>query len=285
MTILLDGKEVATKQLINLAEKIRKLDTPPKLAVIMVGDNPASKVYVNLKQKRAQAVGIDSLVIPLPTETTTEMLLEHIDILNEDSNINAILVQLPLPEHIDIGRILLRIAPHKDVDGFNPVNAGLMAIGAIPSAFPCTPLGIIKLLNEYKINIAGKHAVIVGRSNIVGKPLSYMLLEKNATVTICHSKTEHLEQYTKTADILISAVGKENLITKEMVKPNAVIIDVGVSKNAEGKLCGDVDFNNVSQIAGAITPNPGGVGPMTIATLLENTYRLYTLQEKKQINT
>ncbi|MBQ2870997.1 bifunctional 5,10-methylenetetrahydrofolate dehydrogenase/5,10-methenyltetrahydrofolate cyclohydrolase [bacterium] len=281
MTILLDGKAVATKHLIDLAGRILPLDKKPKLAVIMVGENPASQVYVKLKQKRAEAVGIESLLIPLPEETTTEHILEHIDILNEDSTINAILVQLPLPEHIDTGRVLLRIAPHKDVDGFNPVNAGMLAIGGTPTAYPCTPLGIVRLLNEYKINISGKHAVVIGRSNIVGKPLSYMLLEKNATVTVCHSKTQNLSAYTKTADILISAVGQRNLVTQDMVKPNAIVIDVGVSKDEDGKLCGDVDFQNVSQIAGAITPNPGGVGPMTIATLLENTYRLYNLQQGK----
>ena len=279
MTILLDGKAVATKNLIELAGRILPLEKKPKLAVIIVGENPASQVYVKLKQKRAEAIGIESLVIPLSEDVTTEAILEHIDILNEDSSINAILVQLPLPEHIDTNRVLRRIAPHKDVDGFNPVNAGMLAVSGTPTSYPCTPLGIIKLLNEYKINIAGKHAVIVGRSNIVGKPLSYMLLEKNATVTICHSKTQNLSAFTKSADILISAVGKENLITQDMVKPNAIVIDVGVSRNEEGKLCGDVDFANVSQIAGAITPNPGGVGPMTIATLLENTLRLYYLQQ------
>ena len=280
MTILLDGKATSTKILLNLAEKINLLETKPKLAVIIVGENPASQLYVKLKQKRAEAVGIESLVIPLPEDVTQEALLEHIDILNEDPSITAILVQLPLPDHIDTNRVLLRIAPHKDVDGFNPINAGLISIGSTPSAYPCTPLGIITLLNEYKINISGKHAVIVGRSNIVGKPLSYMLLEKNATVTICHSKTQNLSAYTKTADILISAVGQPNLITQEMIKPNAIIIDVGISKDENGKICGDVDFNNVSQIAGAITPNPGGIGPMTIAMLLTNTYRLHCLNNK-----
>ena len=211
-------------------------------------------------------------------------MLEHIDILNEDPTITAILVQLPLPEHIDTSRVLLRIAPHKDVDGFNPINAGLLAVGAVPSAYPCTPLGIVTLLNEYKINISGKHAVIVGRSNIVGKPLSYMLLEKNATVTICHSKTQNLAAYTKSADILISAVGQKHIITQDMVKPNAIVIDVGITKTEEGKLAGDVDFANVSQIAGAITPNPGGVGPITIAMLLMNTYRLFMINNNAQTN-
>ena len=278
MTILLDGKATSTRILLALAEKINALEEKPRLAVIIVGDNPASQVYVRLKQKRAEAVGIESIVIPLPEDVTQDALLEHIDILNEDPSITAILVQLPLPEHIDTNRVLLRISPNKDVDGFHPINAGLMSIGTIPSAYPCTPLGIITLLNDYKINIAGKHAVIVGRSNIVGKPLSYMLLEKNATVTICHSKTQNLSSITKTADILISAVGQKNIITQDMVKPNAIVIDVGISKDEDGKLYGDVDFANVSQIAGAITPNPGGIGPMTIAMLLANTYRLHTIK-------
>ncbi len=277
MTILLDGKIISTKILLGLAEKVNQLEEKPKLAVIIVGENPVSKTYVSLKQKRAQAVGIESIVIPLPADITQDALLEHIDILNEDSSITGILVQMPLPEHIDTNKVLLRIAPHKDVDGFNPINAGLLFTGATPSAYPCTPLGIITLLNEYKINIAGKHAVIVGRSNIVGKPLSHMLLEKNATVTICHSKTQNLASYTKTADILISAVGQKHIITQDMIKPNAIVIDVGISRDENGKLYGDVDFESVSQIAGAITPNPGGVGPMTIAMLLMNTYRLYLL--------
>lgn len=279
MTILLDGKATSVKFLINLAERIRQLETKPKLAVIIVGENPASKTYVSLKQKRAEAVGIESIVIPLPADVSQDALLEHIDILNEDSSINAILVQLPLPEQIDTSKVIRRIAPYKDVDGFNPVNAGLLATGTVPSAYPCTPLGIIHLLNEYKINIEGKHAVIIGRSNIVGKPLANMLLEKNATVTLCHSRTQNLPAITKTADILVSAAGVPNLVTAQMVKPNAIVIDVGISRTDDGKLRGDVDFTAVSQVAGAITPNPGGVGPMTIATLLENTLRLYYLQQ------
>lgn len=219
MTILLDGKATSVKFLINLAEKIRQLETKPKLAVVIVGENPASKTYVSLKQKRAEAVGIESIVIPLPADVSQDALLEHIDILNEDSSINAILVQLPLPEQIDTSKVIRRIAPHKDVDGFNPVNAGLLATGTVPSAYPCTPLGIIHLLNEYKINIEGKHAVIIGRSNIVGKPLANMLLEKNATVTLCHSRTQNLSAITKTADILVSAAGVPNLVTAQMVSP------------------------------------------------------------------
>ncbi len=275
MTILLDGKALATKMLIELAGKIMPLEKKPKLAVIIVGENPASKIYVELKQKRAEAVGIESLVIPLPEDVTQDALLEHIDILNEDESIDAILVQLPLPEHINTESVLSRIAPHKDVDGFNPINAGLLATGACPPVMPCTPSGIIRLLNEYKIELAGKNVVVVGRSNIVGKPMAQMLLQRNATVTVCHSKTQNLSNYTKNADIVICAVGQPKLLTKDMIKSNAIVIDVGVSRDENGKISGDVDFEQVKYIAGAITPNPGGVGPMTIAMLLENTYTLF----------
>ncbi len=279
MTIILDGKALSAKKLIKLTENISKLEKKPKLAVILLGDDPAGKIYTSLKQKRAKAIGIDSLMIELPYETPEYALLEHIDVLNEDPDVNAILVQLPLPNHIDVTKVLTRITPEKDVDGFTPLNIGLLAEGSEPNAYPCTPLGVVKLLNEYKIEIEGKHAVIVGRSNIVGKPLSLMLLEKNATVTICHSRTQNLAVYTKTADILISAVGKPHTITKDMVKPNAIIIDVGISRLDDGKVTGDVDFHDLQNIAGAITPVPGGVGPMTIAMLLENTYKLYCLQQ------
>ena len=256
MTILLDGKIISTKILLGLAEKVNQLEEKPKLAVIIVGENPASKTYVSLKQKRAQAVGIESIVIPLPADITQDALLEHIDILNEDSSITGILVQMPLPEHIDTKKVLLRIAPHKDVDGFNPINAGLLFTGATPSAYPCTPLGIITLLNEYKINIAGKHAVIVGRSNIVGKPLSHMLLEKNATVTICHSKTKHLVHYTEWADLVIVAVGKPEWFDPELAKNAKMIIDVGinfVSSDEETKIVGDVQYSSETK---NITPVP-----------------------------
>ena len=279
MTILLDGKALATKILLYLAGKINTLEVKPKLAVIIVGENPASKIYVNLKQKRANAIGMESIVIPLPENITQEALLEHIDILNEDTSINGILVQMPLPKHIDPEAVISRISPFKDVDGFHPINVGLLDTGSTPYASPCTPTGIIRLLNEYKIDITGKHAVIIGRSNIVGKPMAQMLLAKNATVTICHSKTQNLESFVKNADILVSAVGKAGIITKDIVKPNAIVIDVGISKDSDGKIKGDVDFETVQHTAGAITPNPGGVGPMTIAMLLENTYRLYKQQK------
>ena len=280
MTILLDGKTLSTKILIDLACRISAQNAKPKLAVIMVGDNPASQIYVKLKEKRAKAVGIEPLVLPLDKNISQNALLEHIDILNEDPAINAILVQMPLPEHIDAEQIVSRISPFKDVDGFNPINVGNLVSGSTPYAVPCTPLGIIKLLNEYKITIAEKNAVIIGRSNIVGKPMAQMLLDRNATVTICHSKTKNLKSFTQNADIIVSATGSPKLITADMIKQNAVIIDVGVSKLENGKICGDVDFENVSYLAGAITPNPGGVGPMTIAMLLENTFRLYSQQTK-----
>ena len=279
MTILLDGKTLATKILIDLAGKINTLEVKPKLAVIIVGENPASKIYVSLKQKRARAVGIESIVIPLAEDITQDALLEHIDILNEDTSINGILVQMPLPKHIDTEAVISRISPFKDVDGFHPVNAGLLATGGTPYATPCTPAGIIRLLNEYKIDLTGKHAIVIGRSNIVGKPMAQMLLDRNATVTVCHSRTQNLDSLLKTADIIVSATGQPHIITQELVKPNAIVIDVGISKGTDGKINGDVDFENVQHVAGAITPNPGGVGPMTIAMLLENTYRLYTQQK------
>jgi len=262
-----------------LADKINNLAVKPKLAVIIVGENPASKIYVGLKQKRATAIGMESLIIPLSEDITQEALLEHIDILNEDTTINGILVQMPLPKHINAEAVISRISPYKDVDGFHPLNVGLLNTGSTPYATPCTPTGIIRLLNEYKIELNGKNAVVIGRSNIVGKPMAYMLLEKNATVTICHSKTQNLTSIIKQADIIVSAVGKPNIINKDNVKQNAIVIDVGVSKDENGKICGDVDFNKVQYIAGAITPNPGGVGPMTIAMLLENTYKLYEQQK------
>lgn len=279
MTILLDGKALATKLLIDLANKVSELETKPKLAVIIVGENPASKIYVALKEKRAKAIGMESLVIPLSEDITQEALLEHIDILNEDASINAILVQMPLPRHINKEQVISRILPQKDVDGFHPLNAGLLTTGGNPYATPCTPTGIIKLLNEYKIEIAGKHVVIIGRSNIVGKPMAEMFLARNATVTVCHSKTENLQNYIKNADIIVSASGVPKLVKGDLIKPNAVVIDVGISKDENGKLVGDVDFETAQYFAGAITPNPGGVGPMTIAMLLYNTYKLYAQQK------
>ncbi len=273
MTTILDGKKLSAKILNKLSEEIRKLDKKPSLAVILVGDNPASELYVNLKKKAAEKIGITSTVLTYPQNIDEKTVLDKISELNNDKNVDAILVQLPLPQQINSTNIIQAISPKKDVDGFTPENIGKMSIGVEPYAYPCTPKGILTLLEEYKINLQGKHVVIIGRSNIVGKPLAQMLLNKDATVTICHSATTNLSDITKTADILISAVGKPKIIKKDMIKNNSVIVDVGTSK-VDGKIFGDVDFENLSELTSYITPVPGGVGPMTIASLLVNTYEL-----------
>ncbi|MEI8128531.1 MAG: tetrahydrofolate dehydrogenase/cyclohydrolase catalytic domain-containing protein [bacterium] len=273
MTTILDGKKLSAKILNKLSEEINKLDKKPSLAVILIGDNPASELYVNLKKKAAEKIGITSTVLIYPQNIDEKTVLDKISELNNDKNVDAILVQLPLPQQINPKNIIQAISPQKDVDGFTPENIGKMSIGVEPYAYPCTPKGILTLLEEYKINLQGQHVVIVGRSNIVGKPLAQMLLNKDATVTICHSATTNLSDITKTADILISAVGKPKIIKKDMIKNNSVIVDVGTSK-VDGKIFGDVDFENLSELTSYITPVPGGVGPMTIASLLVNTYEL-----------
>lgn len=273
MTTILDGKALSQKILTELAAKVAKLDKKPSLAVILVGKNPASQLYVNLKKKTAEKIGITSQIIQYEESVAEKIILDKIEELNNAADIDAILVQLPLPRHINSQNIIQAINPKKDVDGFTPENAGKISIGLKPYAYPCTPKGILKLLEEYKIEVLGKHVVIVGRSNIVGKPLAQMLLNKNATVTICHSKTKNLADITKTADILVSAVGFVNLIERECVREKAVVIDVGISK-VDNKTVGDVDFENVSKISSFITPVPGGIGPMTIACLMENTFEL-----------
>lgn len=273
MTTILDGKKLSEKILTEVSEKVAKLDKKPHLVVLLVGEDPASELYVSMKEKTAKKIGIESTVIRYPENTPGQTILDKIDELNNDNNVTAILVQVPLPKHISEQKIIQAVAPKKDVDGFTTQNIGRISIGLEPYAYPCTPLGIIKLLEEYKIDIAGKHAVVVGRSNILGKPVAQMLLNKNATVTICHSYTKNLSEITKTADILIAAAGKPKIITKEMVKPDSTVIDAGTSK-VDGKTVGDVDFENVSGLTSYITPVPGGVGPMTIACLMENTYRL-----------
>ncbi len=273
MATIIDGKKTSELILSNLKKEIESSNVTPTLAVIIVGDNKASKIYVKNKKRKCEYVGINSISYELQKETTQEELLKLINELNDDDKVNGILVQLPLPAHIDEKAILNEVNINKDVDCFHPTNIGNLHISPKDSKFkPCTPYGIIKLLENYNINIDGKHCVIIGRSNIVGKPLFPLLLEKNATVTVCHSKTIELQSVTKTADILISAVGKENIITADMVKKDAIIIDVGINYNAEGKLCGDVDFKNVKDIASFITPVPGGVGPMTIAMLMQNCF-------------
>ena len=277
---LIDGKELATKVRAELkveCDKIKKAGITPKLAVILVGNDGASKVYVRNKSRACQEIGIEFEEILLDDSITMEKLLSIIEELNNRKDINGILLQSPIPKNMNIQEAFEKIDYKKDVDGFNPINMGKLMTGK--NLFTsCTPYGIIKMLEEYNITIEGANAVIIGRSNIVGKPLMQCLLNKNATVTICHSKTKNLEEITKTADILISAVGKINLVTENMVKEGAVVIDVGINRDANGKLAGDVDFNNVKEKASYITPVPGGVGPMTIAMLMNNVIKACKIQ-------
>lgn len=274
MTTILDGKKLRDKIIENLKAKVDTFEEKPTLVVILVGENPASKIYVNNKKKMAEKIGIHSEVINYPANITEAELLDKIEELNNSKKVTAILVQLPLPKHISKDNVMNKIIPSKDVDGFTPYNFGKLFSGETPTVYPCTPKGILLLLDEYNIEIEGKHVVIVGRSNIVGKPLSQMMLNKNATVTICHSHTKNLSQITKTADILVSAVGK-NIIEGEMLKTDCVIVDVGIFKDENGKTRGDVDFESASKIASFISPVPGGVGPMTIASLMLNTVELF----------
>lgn len=274
MTTILDGKKLRDKIIENLKAKVDTFDEKPTLVVILVGENPASKIYVNNKKKMAEKIGIHSEVINYPANITEAELLNKIEELNNNKKVTAILVQLPLPKHISKDNVMNKIIPSKDVDGFTPYNFGKLFSGETPTVYPCTPKGILLLLDEYNIEIEGKHVVIVGRSNIVGKPLSQMMLNKNATVTICHSHTKNLSQITKTADILVSAVGK-NIIEGEMLKTDCVIVDVGIFKDENGKTRGDIDFESASKIASFISPVPGGVGPMTIASLMLNTVELF----------
>ena len=242
----------------------------PGLAVILVGENPASQVYVRNKVKACHDSGLHSLLEKHPDTLTQEALLDRISLLNQDASIHGILVQLPLPKHIDAQKVIEAISPAKDVDGFHIASAGALMTG-MPGFWPCTPYGCMKMLESIGYELKGKHAVVIGRSNIVGKPMALMLLQKNATVTICHSATQDLKAITLQADVIVAAVGKRNVLTADMVKPGAVVLDVGMNRNEEGKLCGDVDFAGVEQVAGYITPVPGGVGPMTITMLLVNT--------------
>ena len=242
----------------------------PGLAVILVGENPASQVYVRNKVKACEDSGLHSILEKHPASLTEAALLNRIDALNHDTGIHGILVQLPLPAHIDAQKVIEAISPAKDVDGFHIASAGALMTG-MPGFWPCTPYGCMKMLESIGYELKGKHAVVIGRSNIVGKPMALMLLQKNATVTICHSATQNLKAITLQADVIVAAVGKRNILTADMVKPGAVVLDVGMNRNEEGKLCGDVDFAGVEQVAGYITPVPGGVGPMTITMLLINT--------------
>lgn len=273
---LLDGKTLANDILDKLSLKVKQLDTAPNLVVIQVGNDPASSVYVRNKERTAERVGINSETVKLSKHITQDELLEIIDKYNHFTSVNGILVQLPLPKHIDEQVILEAISPMKDVDGFHPLNVGKLNIGQ-KQMIPSTPAGIMELLKANHIELEGKHVVIVGRSNIVGKPLAHLLLEANATVTIAHSRTKNLKQLTKLADILVVAVGQPELITKDYVKDGTVVIDVGINRTESG-LKGDVDFNNVKLKVAAITPVPGGVGPMTIAMLMNQTYQAYCTQ-------
>ncbi|MCH7517498.1 MAG: bifunctional methylenetetrahydrofolate dehydrogenase/methenyltetrahydrofolate cyclohydrolase FolD [Candidatus Dadabacteria bacterium] len=274
MAEIIDGKKVSEHIRSQIAEGVEKLKQEtgitPGLAAVLVGDDPASEIYVRNKRRACSNAGIYSEEHKLPLETTEEELLTLVDKLNNDPKIHGILVQLPLPDHINVTKILRAVSPLKDVDGFHPYNVGLLVEGN-PRFIPCTPHGIIKMLEFYNIDISGKQAVIVGRSNIVGKPVSMLLLHRHATVTVCHSRTKPLDEVTRRADILVAAIGRANFITADMVKEGAVVIDVGINRNEEGKLTGDVDFEAVSQKASYITPVPGGVGPMTISMLLWNT--------------
>lgn len=267
---LIDGKKVAEHIKQQVKTEIELMDKEVTLAVIVVGDNPASRVYVNNKKKACEYVGIKSLEIAMPEDVSEDTLFEMIDTLNYDQNVHGILVQLPLPKHIDEKEVLERIWPDKDVDGFSAYNTGKLWQSQYDMA-PCTAMGIIELLDYYNIDVSGKHCVVVGRSNIVGKPVAALLLERDATVTICHSKTKNLSEITSKADILISAVGKPKFITWGFVKKDAIVIDVGINRNENGKLCGDVDAENIVNKASLLTPVPGGVGPMTVAMLMKNT--------------
>ena len=271
----MDGKlvsQVLREKMKLRVEELAKRDIQPGLAVILLGDDAASQVYVRNKVAACQAIGVHSRVYRLAADTPEQKVLEELKLLNNDSEINGILVQLPLPKHIDEDKILETILPEKDVDGFNKINVGAMVIGRA-RFYPCTPHGVMKLLEYYGIAIEGRHAVVVGRSNIVGKPMALMLLEKGATVSICNSKTPDLASFTRQADIVVVAVGKSKVLSGDMIKPGATVIDVGINRLPDGSLTGDVDFESVREVAGFLTPVPGGVGPMTITMLLENTIR------------
>ncbi len=273
MSNIIDGKTVSAAVKQRIADEVKILNQKGVsvcLAVILVGEDPASKIYVSNKKKACEQLGIISKEYVLPSIIDQEEILSLIEQLNNDKTVNGILCQLPLPKGLDEKAVIDAISPEKDVDAFHPVNVGKIMIGDY-DFLPCTPAGIMEMLAYYNIDVSGKECVVIGRSNIVGKPMSMLLLHKNGTVTICHSKTKNLCEVTSKADILVAAVGKANFVTADMVKDGAVVIDVGMNRNSDGKLCGDVDFQAVSQKASYITPVPGGVGPMTIATLMQNT--------------
>ncbi len=282
MAQIIDGKAIAVSCRADIRARVNQLrerGISVGLAVIIVGEDSASKVYVANKHKACADVGIESFQYALPNDTTQEQLLKLVGQLNEDKRVNGILVQLPLPKHIDETAVIHAIDPRKDVDAFHPANVGKIMIGDF-DFLPCTPAGVMTLLDKSEIEIAGKHCVIIGRSNIVGKPQAMLMLHRHATVTICHSRTKDLAEITRQADILIAAVGRAKFVTADMVRDGAVVIDVGINRDENGKLCGDVDFAQVEPKASYITPVPGGVGPMTITTLLENTLRAAQLQNQ-----
>lgn len=276
MATLIDGKGLANRLQEQLADKVAQMKAEhaivPGLVVILVGDDPASQVYVGNKERSALAAGFKSEVVRVPDTISQEELLALISKYNVDASYHGILVQLPLPKHIDEEAVLLAISPEKDVDGFHPMNMGRLWSGH-PVMVPCTPAGIMAMFEAYGIELAGKRAVVIGRSNIVGKPMAQLLMDKNATVTIAHSRTQNLPELARSADILVVAIGQANFVTKEFVKEGAVVIDIGMNRDDNGKLCGDVDFDDVEPLASLITPVPGGVGPMTITMLLEQTYQ------------
>jgi len=270
---LIDGNALSQQLRAEVSQRVQTLKArgvTPGLAVVLVGDNPASQVYVRNKVKACEDTGMHSVLEKYDASMSEADLLARVDALNQDPTIHGILVQLPLPAHIDAQKVIEAISPAKDVDGFHIASAGALMTG-MPGFWPCTPYGCMKMLQSIGYDLRGKHAVVIGRSNIVGKPMALMLLQKNATVTICHSATKDLKAQTLQADVIVAAVGKRNVLTADMVKPGAVVIDVGMNRNDEGKLCGDVDFAGVKEVAGYITPVPGGVGPMTITMLMVNT--------------
>ncbi len=280
MNNIIDGKLIAKEVRDEIAVEVAQLKekgVEPALAVVIVGEDPASKVYVSNKKKACEKAGIVSIEYALPATTTQEELLALIDKLNNNTKINGILVQMPLPKGLDEREVINAISPLKDVDAFHPENVGRIMIGDY-AFLPCTPAGIVILLEKYNVDICGKHCVIIGRSNIVGKPMSMLMLQKNATVTVCHSKTNNLKEICRQADIIIAAVGRPEFVTADMVKDGAVIIDVGINRDGNNKLCGDVDFDAVKEKAALITPVPGGVGPMTVTVLLKNTIKAAMLQ-------
>ena len=274
---LIDGKAVSQAVKERVRDEIAQKGLKIGLAVVIVGNDQASRVYVNNKKKACEFCGITSYEYALPEETTEEQLLELVDTLNKDGKVNGILVQLPLPKHIDEKKIIEHISPMKDVDAFHAVNVGRIMIGDY-AFLPCTPAGVMELIHSTGTEVSGKECVVIGRSNIVGKPMAMLLLHENGTVTVCHSRTKDLAEVCRRADILVSAVGRAGFVTADMVKDGAVVIDVGMNRNNQGKLCGDVDFDSVAPKCSFITPVPGGVGPMTIAMLMENTLRAKKLQ-------